>query len=40
MAIEPGKFAAESYLHLTGMSDPAFFVEIILNAKWFYVYVP
>ena len=40
MAIEPGKFAVKSYLHLTGMSDPASFVEILLNAKWFYVYVP
>ena len=40
MAIEPGKFAVKSYTHLMNMSDPAAFVQILLNAKWFYVYVP
>ena len=40
MAIEPGKFAVKSYLHLTTSSDPHAFVEILLNSKWFYVYVP
>lgn len=40
MGIEPGKFAAKSYLHLTRMLDPGPFVAILLNAKWFYVYVP
>ncbi len=40
MAIEPGKFAVKSYQHLIGMSDPTAFVETLLNAKWFYVYVP
>ena len=40
MAIEPGKFAVKSYLHLTNMSDPTSFVDILLNSKWFYVYVP
>jgi len=40
MAIEPGKFAVKSYLHLTTMDDPEGFVKILLNAKWFYVYVP
>jgi len=40
MAIEPGKFAVKSYLHLTTMDDPEGFVQILLNAKWFYVYVP
>lgn len=40
MAIEPGKFAVKSYLHLMALDDPASFVKILLNAKWFYVYVP
>lgn len=40
MAIEPGKFAVKSYLHLTTMKDPVEFVKMLLNAKWFYVYVP
>lgn len=40
MAIDPGKFAVKSYLHMTTMAEPAAFVEILLNAKWFYVYVP
>ena len=40
MAIEPGKFAVKSYLHLTTSSDPHAFVDILLNSKWFYVYVP
>lgn len=40
MAIEPGKFAVKSYKHLLSMADPAPFVDILLNAKWFYVYVP
>jgi len=40
MAIEPGKFAVKSYLHLTTMNDPQSFVKMLLNAKWFYVYVP
>ncbi len=40
MAIEPGKFAMKSHLHLTGMSDPTAFVDILLSSTWFYVYVP
>lgn len=40
MAIEPGKFAVKSYRHLTTMNEPENFVKILLNAKWFYVYVP
>lgn len=40
LGIEPGKFAAKSYLHLTQMHDPVSFVAMLLNAKWFYVYVP
>lgn len=40
LALEPGRFAAKSYQHLTSMSDPASFVDILLNSKWLYVYVP
>ncbi len=40
MAIEPGKFAVKSYLHLTALDDPAAFVQLLLNAKWFYIHVP
>jgi Family of unknown function (DUF6639) len=40
LGIEPDKFAAKSYLHLTALADPTAFVEILLNAKWFYIYVP
>lgn len=40
MAMAPTGFAVKSYLHLTSMNDPAGFVAILLNAKWFYVYVP
>lgn len=40
MAIEPGMFAVKSYKHLLAMNDPAPFVDILMNAKWFYVYVP
>ena len=40
MAIEPGKFAVKSYKHLLAMTDPSPFIQILLNAKWFYVYVP
>jgi hypothetical protein len=40
MALEPGKFAVKSYKHLKSLSDPTSFVEILLNSKWFYVYVP
>lgn len=40
MALEPGKFAVKSYLHLTQMTDPASFIALLLNSKWFYVYVP
>ena len=40
MAMEPTGFAVKSYLHLTSMNDPSNFVTILLNAKWFYVYVP
>ena len=40
MAIEPGKFAVKSYLHLTALEKPQDFVQILLKANWFYVYVP
>lgn len=40
MAIEPGKFAVKSFLHLTALEKPEDFVHILLKANWFYVYVP
>lgn len=40
MAIEPGRFAVKSYLHLTALEKPEDFVQILLKANWFYVYVP
>ncbi|GGB79434.1 hypothetical protein GCM10011352_01360 [Marinobacterium zhoushanense] len=40
MAMAPEQFAVKSYLHFTGMADPAKFVHVLLNVKWFYVYVP
>lgn len=40
MALEPGRFAVKSYKHLTSMNDPKNFIDILLNAKWFYVYIP
>ena len=40
MAMQPGKFAVKSYRHLTTMKEPESFVRLLLNANWFYVYVP
>jgi len=40
LGINPDKFAVKSYRHLTGLSNPTIFVEMLLGAKWFYVYVP
>jgi hypothetical protein len=40
MALEPGKFAVKSYKHLVTLKDPRNFIEILLKAKWFYVYIP
>lgn len=40
MALEPGKFAVKSYRHLVTAKNPRGFIEILLNAKWFYVYIP
>ncbi len=39
MALEPGKFAVKSYKHLTTSEDPRAFIDILLNSKWFYVYI-
>jgi len=40
MALEPGKFAVKSYLHLTTMEQPKNFIRMLLQSKWFYVNVP
>ena len=40
MAIVLGKFVVKSYKYLLSMADPAPFVQVLLNAKWFYVSVP
>ncbi len=40
MAFEPGRFAVKSYKHLTTSENPAAFVQILLQTKWFYVNVP
>lgn len=40
MALEPGRFAVKSYLHLTGLADPAPFIAILLKSNWFFVNVP
>ena len=40
MALEPGRFAVKSYKHLTSMDNPKSFIDILLNAKWFYVDIP
>ncbi|WP_458777407.1 DUF6639 family protein [Desulforhopalus sp. 52FAK] len=33
-------FAVKSYLHLTQMTDPQSFVQILINHKWLYISVP
>lgn len=33
-------FAVKSYLHLTQMTDPQSFIQILLNHKWLYISVP
>jgi len=33
-------FAVKSYLHLTQMTDPQAFIQILLNHKWLYISVP
>jgi len=40
MAMNPGKFAVKSYLHLVSMPHPDRFVKLLLDARWFDVYVP
>ncbi len=40
MAMQPTRFAVKSYLHLTTMDKPMDFITILLNTRWFYVYVP
>ena len=40
LAMQPGKFAVKSYLHLSALEEPAEFIDILLKAKWFYIYVP
>lgn len=40
MALEPTKFAVKSYKHLTTLKEPGKFIDILLNSKWFYVYIP
>jgi hypothetical protein len=40
MALEPTGFAVKSYKHLTTTANPLEFIDILLNSKWFYVYIP
>ena len=40
MGFNPTGFAVKSYLHLTQMTDPLSFIQILLNHKWIYVSVP
>ena len=40
MGFNPRGFAVKSYLHLTQMTDPQPFIQILLNHKWLYVSVP
>lgn len=40
MALEPTGFAVKSYKHLTTTEKPREFIDILLNSKWFYVYIP
>ena len=40
MALEPTGFAVKSYKHLMTTANPRVFIDILLNSKWFYVYIP
>jgi hypothetical protein len=40
MGFNPTGFAVKSYLHLTQMTDPQSFIQLLLNHKWLYVSVP
>ncbi len=37
MGINTTGFAVKSYLHLTQMTDPQSFIQILLNHKWLYI---
>lgn len=40
MAMSPEKFAVKSYLHLASLPHPGRFVRLLLESRWFDVYVP
>ncbi|MBN0989332.1 DUF6639 family protein [Amphritea pacifica] len=40
MGFNPTGFAVKSYLHLTQLSDPQKFIQILLHHNWLYVSVP
>ena len=40
MAMSPAKFAVKSYLQLVSLAEPKSFVQLLLEARWFDVYVP
>lgn len=40
MAMNPGKFAVKSYLHLVSMVQPKAFVRLLIDARWFDIQVP
>ncbi|SEQ70018.1 hypothetical protein SAMN03080615_02454 [Amphritea atlantica] len=40
MGFNPTGFAVKSYLHLTQLSDPQTFIQILLHHKWLYISVP
>lgn len=40
MALDQTGFAVKSYLHFSGLADPAAFVHYLLRARWFVTYVP
>jgi Family of unknown function (DUF6639) len=40
MAMDPGKFAVKSYLHLTSLAEPKAFVLLLLDSRWMDIYVP
>lgn len=40
MAMSPAKFAVKSYLQLESLADAKAFVQLLLEARWFDIYVP
>lgn len=40
LAMQPGKFAAKSYLHISSLPDPVIFMKILLQTTRYYVNVP